>query len=194
MERSLSVKTLPVAAGYHGGVQPLSPRPWKAPQRKFRGKRKYFRQVLRQAGAFRLDVDPPWWDFWHHHADWPGWGNLSWKCRLAHLRALAIVFHKVLEASPRIPLPFQTWILLNVDDAGYDGVYVHSHNPNHSNFPFKPEATWGVGALDETMAALLPSLRLRTARCTWVGQDDEGAPSVTTTYLVYSPDTGVPLE
>jgi hypothetical protein len=142
-----------------------------------------------------LDLDPPcWWDFWHYHADWPGWGNLGWRYRLEHLRALTVVFRKVLEASPSIPVPFQTWMSLDVDDAGYDGVFVHTPNPNRSNFPFKPDATWGVGALDETMAALLPGLRLRTARCTWVGEDGDGAPSVSTTYLVYSPDTGVPLE
>jgi hypothetical protein len=176
-------------------VQPLTPRPWKAQQRKVRGKRKYFRQVLRDAEAFHVDVDPPcWWDFWHYHADWPGLGNLGWRYRFEHLRALAVVFSKVLEASRTIPVPFQTWISLDVGDAGNDAVFIHSPNPNESNFPFKPDATWGLAALDETMAALLPGLRLRVGRLVWPGQDGNGAPCMFTSYLIYSPDTGVPLE
>lgn len=203
-------------AGYPAGVKPFRTRPWKAPRRKFRGKRKYFRRVLRDAEAFRVDLDPPfWWDFWHYHADWRGWGNLGWKYRLEHLRALTIVFRKVLEASPSIPVPFQTWIYLYPADAGQDGVYIHTPNPNRANFPFNLNAAareaqerlsgdaaradsatciWADAALDETWAALLPGLRLRVARCSWPGEDDDGAPCVETDYYVYSPDAGVPLE
>jgi len=204
------------AVAYHRGVQPLPPRPWKAPQRKFRGQAKYFRQVLRHAEAFRVDVDPQcWWDFWHYHADWEGWGNLGWRYRLEHLRALAVVFRRVLEASPSIPVPVQAWISLDLDDARDDAVFIHSPNPNRPDFPFYPDAparealkglsgegarattascTWGVGTLDATFAALLPERRLRVGRCSWPGENDDCVPCVRTAYVVYSPDAGVPLE
>jgi hypothetical protein len=204
-----------VYAKYPAGVKPLRPRPWKAPRSKFRGKRKYFRKVARRAEAFRVDLNPPcWWDFWHYHADWPGWGNLGWRYRLEHLRALAVVFRRVLEASPSIPVPFQTYIFVYARDAGQDGVYIHSPNPNEPNFPLNVAAAmrswelvngdaagnesatciWADAALDETWAALLPGLRLRVARTSWPGKDEEGAPCVETAYYVYSPDAGVPLE
>src|SRR4051794_18118105 len=84
--------------------------PSKSPKRKFRGKRRYFRAVRSEAEGFVLPIGTSaWWDFWHYHSDWDGWGNASWRYRSAHLEALTIVFRKILEASPRIAVPFQTW-------------------------------------------------------------------------------------
>jgi hypothetical protein len=180
-----------------GHVQLLPLRPWNAPRHRFRGKKKYFRRVLRDAEVFRLATGPGcWWDHWHQHVDWPGWGNLSRKYRLAHVRALAIIFRKVVEATLEHPTPFQAWIFLDDDDAGQDAVYVHSPNPNSSNFPFRPDATWAADEdpLHEMMTALLPGLSLRIGRCTGRTQDDERGPREYTLFFVYSPGVGVALE
>jgi hypothetical protein len=173
--------------------------PSKAPRRKFRGKRRYFRKVLREAEAFQLDTTPGcWWEFWHYHADWRGWGNRRWAYRREHFRALAVVFRKVVDASASIPVPFQTWISIEVGDAGMDGVFVHSVNPNRDSFPCRIEgAIWaGSGPLHDEWSALLPGLRLRVGRSSFVRPDegDGGGPENVETYCVYSPYVGVSLE
>jgi hypothetical protein len=173
--------------------------PSKAPRRKFRGKRRYFRKVLREAEAFQLDTTPGcWWEFWHYHADWRGWGNRRWAYRREHFRALAVVFRKVVDGSATIPVPFQTWISIEVGDAGMDGVFVHSVNPNRDSFPCRIEgAIWaGSGPLHDEWSALLPGLRLRVGRSSFVRPDegDGGGPENVETYCVYSPYVGVSLE
>src|SRR6478735_4039016 len=63
------------------------------PKRRLRGQRRYIRGVQRRAASFNVDLRPDaWWDLWHYHADWDGWGNRGWSLRCAHLRALATVF------------------------------------------------------------------------------------------------------
>ena len=60
--------------------------PELAPRGRFRGQRRYFRGVHRRAAAFHPDPHPgAWWNFWHYHADWPGWGNRGWRYRREHL-------------------------------------------------------------------------------------------------------------
>ncbi|MBI2894135.1 MAG: hypothetical protein HYY06_11340 [Deltaproteobacteria bacterium] len=151
--------------------------------------------MLREAEAFRVRVGPgSWWDLWHYHADWPGWGNVRWSYRLAHLRALAIVFRKVIDAMASIPTPFQTWVLLDVDDAGQDAVYIHSPNPNGSPFPLPTGGVWeSAGIVHELMTVLLPGLELRVNRRSWRVEDEDGS-RLRTAYLVYSPVAGTPLE
>lgn len=179
-------------------MPPLPTNPRRAPLRKFRGKRRYFRRLHDEATAFRLDVTPEsWWNHWHRHVDRRGWGNLAWRYRREHLRALAAIFRTVLAAAPT---PFQAWIYLNERDAGEDAVFLHSPNP-HTPFPFKhdaehesPCASGYDDDIAETLRALLPGLRLRFYRCTFERDDLEGGQSTVTYRLVYSPDAGIPIE
>jgi hypothetical protein len=92
-----------------------------APSKKFRNQPRYFRKAMRAAGAFELSpVEERRWDYWHYHADWDGYGNLSWDVRLAYLGALAIVFRKIALERASFETPFQLWMYLSGNDAGQD--------------------------------------------------------------------------
>lgn len=155
----------------------------KTPRRKFRGKRTYFRRVLTHARQFQLQVhDDAWWDYWHYHADWPGWGNASWKYRRSHLDVLGIVFQHCVAALVRYPKPFQTWILISGGDAGHDAVVVHTTNPNRDDFPYVPkDVRWGHPDIEN----LFGSMEMRAGTYAYEGNTD---------CCIYAPGVGVSLE
>ena len=68
----------------------------EAPRQRFRGKKRHFRRILRKASEFQLH-ESPWWNSWHYHADWEGWGNLRWTYRR---EALALVFRRIAQTPP----------------------------------------------------------------------------------------------
>jgi len=175
-------------AGYLGSAIDMiasfqQPNSAATPRRRFRGKRGYFRRVLSHARQFRLHVhDDAWWDNWHYHADWPGWGNASWKYRKTHLDALGIVFQHCTTALTRYPKPFQIWIFISGGDAGHDAVFIHSANPNRDDFPYTPkDATWGHPDIE----GLFAPLKMRAGTYCYEGKTD---------CCVYAPGVGLPLE
>lgn len=165
-------------------------------RKKFRGKRRYFRNVLKEAQTFSIQPsEDRWFDLWHYHADWPGWGNLRWKYRRQHLEALAIVFRNLADEATRLQKPFQLWILLDGQDAGQDAVYLHTPNPNaNGQFPAPlRNAVWGASPLLAFFERLLPGLELRVGHARSYSEFAE-PPRETSTFFVYCPSIGVPLE
>ncbi|HUQ02473.1 MAG TPA: hypothetical protein VM261_08260 [Kofleriaceae bacterium] len=182
----------------HGHAHPEHTR-----RRRFRGRKRYFRGVHRDAAAFQLDITPDaWWDLWHYHADWPGWGNLRWRYRVEHLRALARVFQTIADARARFATPFQLWILVSGDDAGEDAVYLHTPNANETPFPFAPPLVSAeTSPIADTVRALLPGFTLDygTHVDTHDDDDDHGANHgadhghVHTTHWLWARGIGEPL-
>ena len=108
--------------------------------KKFRGKKRYFRNIWRRVNSFRLELDSDsWFDFYHIHLDWEGVGNESVKIRREHIKAYFALYKKVLDELKMFDKPYQCWLFLDDDDAGQDAVFVHSPNPNKDNFPLKIE-------------------------------------------------------
>ncbi|OIN65884.1 hypothetical protein BLD48_13175 [Exiguobacterium sp. KRL4] len=106
--------------------------------KKFRGKRRYFRQlqIEQHLTAHKLDFSPnSWFDFWHVHLDFDGRGNGHLKIRKAHVRALLHLMNELDAELQTWGHPYQLWIELSRQDAGMDAVFVHSNNPNDDNFP-----------------------------------------------------------
>jgi hypothetical protein len=171
-------------------MPPHAPVPDRGPTRKLRGKRRYFRQVAARAAAFTITPGPGrWWDLWHYHADWPGWGSVRWSYRRQHLAALGVVYATVCRAAPRFTTPFQTWVALSTG-AGGDATYVHTPNPNADDFPFVAvDTAWDELRDPELVALFPPGLSLRVGRSTRPSDDE-----VDRGWLIYSPDVGVPLE
>jgi len=176
----------------------MNPRtPWIRPSA-FRGKRRAFRKAILQAEAHAagLRADPSaWWDLWHYHADWRGWGNLSWRYRRRYLEALVIVFRKVASVGPQLSTPFQSWILLDDDDAGGDATFLHTPNANGTRFPvvFGKE-NWGRKLPEAGFEKLLPEYPLRIGLCEWRAESEEPSVELRRSWVVYSPAVGVPLE
>lgn len=171
------------------------PSPTNAPRRAFRGKGRYFRKVRKSAEHFRFNpTESDWWDHWHYHADWPGWGNLGWSYRREHLNALCVVFQKIARAKDQFPSDFQTWISLSSDDAGQDAVFLHSPNPNTGieQFPVRGKGlTWGVPVLEKYLTQQLPGLEMRVGT---VFDEWREPPAKTTHYYAYALGVGIPLE
>ena len=160
----------------------------EAPKKHFRGKKRYFERILRKATAYSILVDEDsWWNFWHYHADWKGLGNLGWKYRFEHLRALIIVFCKIYDLRKQISLPFQCWIRLDGEDAGCDATFLHSPNPYHTDFPYLPKnIEWNDVKAFPCLNRLFPDMPIRI-----------GIQHLDKTYrecYFYSPELGVPLE
>jgi hypothetical protein len=164
------------------------------PRKKFRGKRRYFRNLRKRALQFTLRVEErTWWHYWHYHADWRGWGNLGWSYRLPHIEALCEVFRTIARSAPRFPTEFQAWILLNGEDAGQDAVFLHSPNPHDTPFPVDPpEIASDDAALGRAFSSLLPEMKLRFgwSRNLYV---DDGVERCATTYWVWAEGIGLPL-
>ena len=157
-------------------------------RRKIRGQKQYYRRMMKKARDFVPDLAPEhWYDFWHYHADWPGYGNLSWKHRQAHIAAHCLVFKAFVRLTASYSLPYQLWIMLPVGDSGQDAVYFHTPNPNGdgNHFPATlPNVEWGLPALEDYFGKIL-EMPVRAG----VGKYPGG-----NTLYIYSPLRGKSLE
>ena len=171
--------------------------PWIRPSA-FCGKRRAFRNAIARAEAQAafLRADPSaWWDMWHFHADWHGWGNLSWSYRRRFLEALVIIFRKVASVGPQLSTPFQSWMMLADDDAGGDATFLHTPNPNGTPFPaVLGPISWGRKLPEARFEKLLPEYALRIGLCEWKDTSEESSITLRRSWLIYSPGVGVPLE
>ncbi|MFS0592292.1 hypothetical protein AB1L05_11935 [Cytobacillus horneckiae] len=110
--------------------------------KKFRGKRRYFRNLRKATAVEQYDLNfgnEGWFDGWHTHLDFFGLGNTSFKVRREHIKAHLALYENLLEKLDTYDKPYQSWIELNNEDAGLDAVYIHTPNPNADNFPLKIE-------------------------------------------------------
>jgi hypothetical protein len=88
-----------------------------------------------------MEKEPPdadgWFDLWHVHP------NSSENAdRWARLLAAWAGVETAGRGSGR---PWQSWLLLDPEDACEDAVYLHTPNPNRDNFPYQFEGvSWGV--------------------------------------------------
>jgi hypothetical protein len=157
------------------------------PRKKFRGKKRYFRNLVRDAKEFRPSLEnDDWYDMWHYHADWEGYGNFGWKYRLKHIEALCIIYEKFAYYLKSYGKPHQLWIYLNQDDAGQDAVFFHTHNPNGDNFPCKFDDTqWGIPTIEHYFAKLMPSFNFRSGQQEWDGSQ---------IFFIFSSAIGEPIE
>jgi len=160
--------------------------PHSHPKRRFRGKRRYFDGVRRAANEFKVELTGEnWFDHWHYHADWPGWGNHGERYRRPHLEALATVYRKVASAGKTAERPFQSWISIQ-QDAGQDAVYIHTPNENGTAFPTELDwVEWGTRDFDDLFLSLIPELTFRVGYARIAG---------VMTIVAYCPEVGVPLE
>ena len=157
-------------------------------QRRFRGQKRYYETIQSKAQDFVPDLSPEhWYDFWHYHADWPGYGNLGWKHRKAHIAAHCLVFATFIRLLADYSQPYQLWLYFDVEDSGQDAVYFHTPNPNGDGDHFPAvlsRVQWGVPALEQYLSSVL-GMPLRAGIEKW--------PSGSMFY-VYSPSHGEALE
>lgn len=108
--------------------------------KKFRGKRRYFRNLEMQEQVEEHDLDfgkDSWFDYWHTHLDWYGYGNDSMKIRRQHTKSFLRLLNNMDETLKKWDKPYQLWLWFSRNDAGSDALFIHSENPNKDNFPYK---------------------------------------------------------
>jgi hypothetical protein len=100
----------------------------------------YYRQLRRKARTFRVDLPKKkWCDLWHDHFDSDGVGNHSAVDRQKHLAALFYAFRLVQRELSEQPVPYQVFLNISRQNSESDALYVHTPNPNSTEFPISFE-------------------------------------------------------
>ncbi len=110
--------------------------------KKHRGLKRYYRNLAIQNDFDKmdwLDLKNPdtWLDNWHIHFDWNGYGNNSFKSRKPHLDKLFRHFQILSDKTKDLKKDFQLYAILLDKDSSSDALFLHTPNPNNSQFPFK---------------------------------------------------------
>jgi hypothetical protein len=110
--------------------------------KKHRGLKRYYRNLALKTDFdkiawFNLGNSDAWFDKWHLHFDWKGYGNGSFKKRKPHLDKLFRHFDLLADRAKEIKIGFQLYSVLLDFDSSSDALYLHTPNPNNSQFPFK---------------------------------------------------------
>jgi hypothetical protein len=107
--------------------------------KKHRGLRRYYKNLeLRDSNWSKLEFEDPekaWFDLWHTHFDWNGYGNNSFRKRKPHLDKLFRHFDLLAERAKSVGTEYQIWATLLDFDSYSDALYLHTPNPNRKNFP-----------------------------------------------------------
>ncbi|MGG2092358.1 hypothetical protein AB1283_06505 [Bacillus sp. S13(2024)] len=114
--------------------------------KKFRGKKRYFRQLWKKTNIHTCNIlldNEAWFDFWHTHLDFLGFGNNRLKFRREHIKAHITLYNNLLTELETLDKSYQSWVCIQVHDAGQDAVYIHTPNPSSNNYPYKNcEINW----------------------------------------------------
>ncbi len=98
--------------------------------------KKYYVALNKRVRQFKVDLDrKKWCDLWHVHFDWKSFGNLGPIHRRKHLAAVCQAFRRAQVELALQPTPFQVFLCVYKKDCGSDAVYVHTQNPNGTEFP-----------------------------------------------------------
>ena len=110
--------------------------------KKHRGNKRYYRNL-----AIENDIDKfTWLDLsstdtwkknWHQHFDWYGYGNESFKRRKPHLDKLFRHLDILVDKTKNLQSDFQLYTVLLDFHSSSDALFLHTPNPNNSQFPFK---------------------------------------------------------
>jgi hypothetical protein len=82
-----------------------------------------------------LEDPDSWFDNWHLHFDWKGYGNNSFKQRQPHLDKLFRHFDILQKKTERLKVDFQLYVVLYDYDSYNDALFLNTPNPSTSEFP-----------------------------------------------------------
>ncbi|GAB3638573.1 hypothetical protein GCM10027422_41630 [Hymenobacter arcticus] len=110
--------------------------------KKHRGLKRYYKNLavkndLDKATWLDFGNSKTWFDKWHLHFDWKGYGNDSFKSRKPHLDKLFRHFDMLVDKTKKLGTDFQLYAVLLDFDSSSDALFLHTPNPNNSQFPFK---------------------------------------------------------
>ncbi|WP_443939301.1 hypothetical protein [Pedobacter sp. MW01-1-1] len=107
--------------------------------KKHRGLKRYYKNLASKvddwSGLNFIDQKFAWFDLWHTHFDWFGYGNHSFDKRKPHLDKLFRHFELLKQKAPELKTDYQIWATILDNDSASDALYLHTPNPNRDNFP-----------------------------------------------------------
>jgi hypothetical protein len=98
----------------------------------------YYHRLRSKARAFKLPLKgdgEQWFDLWHTHFDWYGFGELSSVDRRRHLRFAFTAFARACADLRDWGQPYEAFVNIGLHSPASDAIYVHSPNPNGTEFP-----------------------------------------------------------
>lgn len=112
--------------------------------KKHRGLRRYYKTLATVNDFDKItwldfNDDNTWFDNWHLHFDWHGYGNTSFKRRKPHLDKLFRHFDLLEEKTRALKIDFQLYAVLYEWSSYDDALFLHTANPNGSEFPLELE-------------------------------------------------------
>ena len=105
--------------------------------KKLRGGRRYYAKLKERSATFAVDLEASqWYDLWHKHFDWYGYGRRDRRARQAHRTALFTAFSRILVQVAQIDRPVQVFVSIAPDRTPEDdALYLHTPNPNGTPYP-----------------------------------------------------------
>jgi hypothetical protein len=96
----------------------------------------YYRLLKRNSRRFRVDMARrKWCDLWHSHFDWRGFGDKGFIHRRRHLNALLTALQRARIELSNYSGAYQLFAAIHLRDSANDALYVHTPNPNGTEFP-----------------------------------------------------------
>lgn len=110
--------------------------------KKHRGLKRYYRNLeihndFENSKVLNFENSSIWFDNWHTHFDWNGYGNTSFKRRKPHLDKLFRHFDLLIEETKKLDKGFQLYAVLLDFKSESDAVFLHTPNRNNNQFPFE---------------------------------------------------------
>ena len=107
-----------------------------------RGLKRYYKNLAIKVDFDKmttLDFNDPktWFDNWHIHFDWYGYGNDSFKRRKPHLDKLFRHFEILADKTKNLKADFQLYAVILDHDSKSDALFLNTLNPNVRKKPFK---------------------------------------------------------
>ncbi|MGI1806665.1 hypothetical protein ACRPK8_13140 [Exiguobacterium sp. TDN 0502] len=161
---------------------------------KFRGKRRYFKNLELEFKSFSspsyVDSDD-WFNDWHMHPDFYGHGNTSLRIRKAHLRIALRALHDMRQKLLENQIEHQIYMTIALEDASQDALHVHTPNPYETPFPFERIRSFPLPSYIPTwVTELFPSTRytIHESQEELVDYSEEEPVSSTVTFFYILPN------
>ena len=98
--------------------------------------RRYYRKLTSKSRNYAVRMDKKQWcDLHHDHFDWDGKGNTGRAHRVRHLNALLRALRRARIELERYGRPYQLFAYVDLKNSANDALYVHTPNPNGTEFP-----------------------------------------------------------
>jgi len=108
-------------------------------------------------------------DLWHLHVDFYGRGNASIQERRRYISLALKLLDQINEQATNYPKPWQSWVCIIPDDSAQDGVYFHTPNRIHDNFPIDFSYVQWDAIAPDLFRDLVPSETYQTGEAVFEG-------------------------